>query len=286
MAGPKAGTPGTGEIGICHATSSAKNPFVYETPDASGILDGHAKHEEDIIPPFVVVETGGKTTNYPGQNMDEIYGGGFTGAQVLLNKCKIPSGGGGVTETVTTTVTQTVPVTVTVPATTITLPGGTTTKEITVTVKLPGTTVTTPGTTTVVTVPSGQTTTVTLSTRTVTLPSSTVTIGGAVIERDPETVTLPGTTTTVIAGATTTVVTVTGPDKVAHSGVAAAKKVHVTVKGPKRVVRVKAHVVHVRAKGVFGTKKFIVILVRSSRGCPPGSVPYQGHCTFVVRGKG
>src|SRR5580765_7899845 len=94
MAGPKEGTPGTGGIGIYHATSSAKNPFVYETPDASGILDGHAKHDEDIIPPFVVVGPGG--TSYPGQNMDEVYGGGFTGAQVLLNNCKIPKPGGGV----------------------------------------------------------------------------------------------------------------------------------------------------------------------------------------------
>ena len=175
------GTPGSGEIAICHS-GNGKN-FEHITPDASGILDGHAKHPDDIIPPFVVIQVGGGTTHYPGQNMSAIYGNGFTGAEVLANNCDIPTGGGiiGTTQTTTTTTTPTItiknPVTVTVPETTITFPGTTTSKEVTVTVTLPEQTVTAAGTTTVVTLPPVvQTTTVTLpekkkKERSVTLPA-------------------------------------------------------------------------------------------------------------------
>src|SRR5207249_2443347 len=120
--------------------------------DASSTdLSGHADHEDDIIPAVGV---------HPPQNMDTIYPGGWTGADILANDCEIPTGGGGITQTTTTTVTETVPVTVTTPGTTVTVPGDTITREITVTVSAPAQTVTTPGTTTVVTVPSGSTTTV------------------------------------------------------------------------------------------------------------------------------
>ena len=138
LAALRDGTPGSGEIAICHS-GNGKN-FEYLTPDASGILDGHAKHPDDIIPPFVVIEVGGQTTHYPGQNVARSTGTGSRARRCSQPTCDIPTGGAitGTTQTITTTITQTVPVTVTAPGTTITLPGTTTTKEITVTVTLPG----------------------------------------------------------------------------------------------------------------------------------------------------
>lgn len=41
--------PKSGKITICHATSSAKNPYVEITIDVNG-LNGHDKHKNDIIP--------------------------------------------------------------------------------------------------------------------------------------------------------------------------------------------------------------------------------------------
>src|SRR5262249_11206313 len=146
LASTKQAAPGPGKIAICHSTSSATNQFNLEKPDASGDLNGHANHPDDIIPAI--------GTN-PAKNMTTIYPGGWTGADILANDCNIPSAGGGITQTVTTTV----PVTVTAPASTVTTPGETITREFTVTATAPGQTVTTPGATTVVTVPSGQTTT-------------------------------------------------------------------------------------------------------------------------------
>src|SRR6266480_4386647 len=129
LASPKAAAPGAGKIAICHATGSAKNPFTLETPDASSTdLSGHANHQDDIIPAVGV---------HPPQNMDTIYPGGWTGADILANDCEIPTGGGGITQTTTTTVTETVPVTVTTPGTTVTVPGDTITREMTVTVSAP-----------------------------------------------------------------------------------------------------------------------------------------------------
>jgi hypothetical protein len=306
MAASRVGTPGSGEIAICHS-GNGKN-FEYITPDASGILDGHAQHPDDIIPPFVVIQVGGVTTRYPGQNMSSIYGNGFTGAEVLANNCDIPAGGGitGTTQTITTTITQTVPVTVTAPGTTITLPGTTTTKEITVTVSLPGQTVTAPGTTTVVTlppavqtttvtvsgtttvltIPSVQTTTVTLPERTVTLPAGTVTLAGETIEHDPVTITLPAVTQTVVGGTTTRVVTVTQPNKaVEQGGVLAEKATRIVVTTPRRVVTVHAHVIHALGATHGGVAKVVVIVVRPS-GCPPGTRLFDGHCAAIVRGSG
>jgi hypothetical protein len=42
------------KVTICHATGSAKNPFVKITPSASGVFHGHLGHQDgrDIIPPF------------------------------------------------------------------------------------------------------------------------------------------------------------------------------------------------------------------------------------------
>src|SRR4051794_9127235 len=316
LAGPRAGTPGSGEIAICHATSAEKNPFVENTPDASGILDGHAKHAGDIIPPFVVVEVGGATTRYPGQNMSTIYGAGYTGAEELINHCEIPTAGGvtGSTQTITTTLTHTLPVTVTTPGTTITVPGGTTTREITVTVTIPGQTQTAPGTTTVVTVPTTQTITVTLPERivtlpertvtlpertvtapaatvtsaadTVTTPARTVTVGGETLSREAVTVTLPAVTATVVGGTTTSVVTVTQPSRLLPEGaVAAAKAVKVTVTTPRRVVRLRAKVIRTIGKTKGGAKKVVVVVIRSN-GCPPGTALFNGHCAPIVRGQG
>ena len=42
-------TNNNGKITICHATSSAKNPYNEITVSISG-LNGHDKHEGDIIP--------------------------------------------------------------------------------------------------------------------------------------------------------------------------------------------------------------------------------------------
>jgi hypothetical protein len=276
LASPKATAPGPGKVAICHATGSAKNPFTLETPDASSTdLNGHANHEDDIIPAVGV---------HPPQNMNTIYPGGWTGADILANDCEIPTGGGGITQTTTTTVT--VPVTVTTPGTTVNVPGDTITREITVTVSAPTQTVTTPGTTTVVTVPSGVTTTVRLPSQTVTLPGVTTTIPGGTVERDPVTVTLAGTTTTVTAGATPTVVTVTTPTGSGVAGaVAESKRVTVTVKTPTRTVQVKGRVFRVNGTGVFAGRRFTVLVIRAC-GCPPGTHLFNGHCSGVVRGKG
>jgi hypothetical protein len=275
LASPKAAAPGPGKIAICHATGSATNPFNLETPDASGDLNGHEGHPDDIIPAF---------GSYPGKNMGTIYPGGWTGADILANDCEIPTGGGGITQTTTTTVTETVPVTVTTPGTTVTVPGDTITRVITVTVSAPAQTVTTPGTTTVVTVPSGATTTVTLPSQTVTLPGVTTTVPGGTVERDPVAITVVGTTTTVAAGATPTVVTVTGPTGSGVAGaVAESKRVTVTVKTPTRTVQVKGRVVHVKGTGMFAGKRFTVLVIRAC-GCPVGTVLYHGHC--AVSGQG
>jgi hypothetical protein len=283
-AGP-AKTNGNG-IEICHATSSESNPFVLEHPSASGDLDGHTGHPHDIIPPFVFVENG-TTTSYPGQNMDTLYGAGFTGAEVLANSCKVPTSG-SITTTVTTTTTVSVPTTTTVtePGTTVTVPGNVTTTVTTVTVTAPTQTVTAPGTTsTVVTVLPGQTTTVTLPAQTVTLPSTTVTTPGETVERPAQTVTLPAVTQTISGGTTTSVLTVTAPNKVVQEGVLGTKRVVIHVKTPARTVRIPAHVVTVHGQGSQTGQKIVVIVIRV-HGCPPGTVPFRGVCSHIVRGSG
>ncbi len=179
------------KITICHATSSESNPFNEITVAPDSILggQGHGGHPDDIIPPFVVIDNG-VSESYPGMNLDTIYGGRVTGAEVLANGCEIPTGAIETTVTSTettvttgttltvTTITTTVPTTVTVPGATVTLPPVTTTSVSTVTVTAPATTVTLPGSTTVITVPSGSTTTVTLPAQTVTVPPLTETVPG------------------------------------------------------------------------------------------------------------
>jgi hypothetical protein len=207
-------------ITICHATSSSTNPFVEVTTSADGVLSGHAHHPDDIIPPFEVVLNNGAREIYPGKNMDKVFGAGYTGAELLANGCRIPSGRLSVT---------TVPAATTEPGRTIATPGTTEAKTITEKAVVPAMTTTAPATSTVVTIPPETTTTVTLPERTVTVPPTTETIHGERIERPAEVVTLPGTTTTETSGASTTVVTVSGPDKVVENGEHATKEVVVTV---------------------------------------------------------
>lgn len=217
------GTPATGAITICH---TGEGTFMQKweviSPDASGIVgpSGHENHPNDIIPPFYYFENGATTQSfYPGLNMDTLYSG-FTGAEVLANGCAIPTGG-GITSTSVRTTTVTLPTTITETesGTTVMLPGTTVTQPVTITISLPAITVTTPGTTTVVTVPPGQTTTVTLPEQTVTLPTVTQTAPGETVDRQPVTVTQPGTTQTITAGTTTTIVTITAPNKTVEGGV-------------------------------------------------------------------
>jgi hypothetical protein len=157
---------------ICHATGSSSHPFVVNAPDANADAGGHGNHPNDIIPPYVVVDTTGTTIfSYTGKNMTTPYGD-WSGVDVLNNNCVIPT-----TSVSTTTVTSISSTTSTetesVPGTTVTSPAVTTTTVVTVTVTLPANTVTEAGTTTVVTDPPGPPTTVTLPSQTITLPVST-----------------------------------------------------------------------------------------------------------------
>jgi hypothetical protein len=221
-------------ITICHATSSSSNPFVEITTSADGVLSAHAHHPDDIIPPFEVVLNNGTREVYPGKNLDKVFGAGYTGAEVLANGCRIPTGRLSVT---------TIPAALTEPGPTITTPAMKEVKTITEKAVVPDLTTTAPPTSTVVTVPPASTTTVTLPERTVTVPPATETINGERIVRPAETLTLPGTTTTETGGTTTTEVTVTGPDKVVEHGDQATKEVVVTVTTPAETVHEPAHVV-------------------------------------------
>lgn len=79
-------------ITICHATGSATNPYVVNSPNANGIISGHDKHQDlrDIIPPFDY-KSGKTTKHFPGQNWTA------SGQAIYNNGCKptTPGGGGG-----------------------------------------------------------------------------------------------------------------------------------------------------------------------------------------------
>jgi hypothetical protein len=212
-------------VTICHATSSKTNPFVEQIPSAEGVLSGHADHPDDIIPPFEVV-VNGKTVVYPGKNLDKLIGG-YTGLDVLANGCGQPVG------RVSTT---TLPAAVTEPGTTITTPATTELETVTEKIIVPSKTTTAPPTSAVVTIPPGETTTVTIPERIVTVPASTETVHGEEVIRPRETVTLPEMTRTETGGATTTVETVSVPDKVVEPGEHGAKVDVVTVTIPARTV--------------------------------------------------
>lgn len=77
------------QVSICHATSSAKNPYVLIHPAAAGVYNGHMGHQDarDVIPPFTY-----KGVTYS-QNWDA------DGQALFANGCKpvvtTPPGGGG-----------------------------------------------------------------------------------------------------------------------------------------------------------------------------------------------
>jgi hypothetical protein len=88
---------------ICHATASNTNPYVVETPNKNGDLDGHAKHLGpiwspdlkathtwwgDIIPPFDY-NNHGAPAHYDGLNWTA------EGQAWFANGCNAPTGGGG-----------------------------------------------------------------------------------------------------------------------------------------------------------------------------------------------
>jgi hypothetical protein len=268
LAGPDAGTPGVGAVGICHSGNGKK--FELIAPDASGVLSGHAGHEYDIIPPFVAVVTEKKTTittSYPGKNLDTLFGEPphrFTGADLLANGCQFPSGAVTVT---------TVPTAVDEPGPKITSPATTTVETLTEKVVVPVTTALAPSTSTVVTVPPGETTTIVLPERTVTLPASTETTGGEHVVRPSETVTLPGTTTTETGGAKATVVTVTGPDKVVEDGERVTKDVVVTVTTPGRTMSEPVKTVPVHHEPFTGATATETVLVTRTEAATSVTLP-------------
>jgi hypothetical protein len=122
------GSPATGQIGICHHTGKSKaHMFIFITPDASGVFDGHGKlkHQfgDDIIPAFSFVNPKGQTVSFAGLNLSTVYSGS-TGAQLLANRCQ-PGGTTTTTHTTTTVPTTTVHTTTGHTTTVHTTPGHT-----------------------------------------------------------------------------------------------------------------------------------------------------------------
>lgn len=85
------------KITICHATSSNSNPYVINTPDANGNVDGHDDHDGpiwpatnthgdwgDIIPPFSYNDHG-QQSQYLGKNWTTV------GQSIWNNGCNIPT---------------------------------------------------------------------------------------------------------------------------------------------------------------------------------------------------
>jgi len=72
------------KVTICHATSSASNPYVRNTVAKDGAVSGHDGHPNDIIPPFDYLDNKGVNQHYPGKNMQD-------GAGTLAAGCKGPS---------------------------------------------------------------------------------------------------------------------------------------------------------------------------------------------------
>jgi hypothetical protein len=266
-AGPAAGTAAGAKITICHATSSKTNPFGEQSPNADGVLSAHAHHPGDIIPPFELVGHG-TTTIYPGKNMDTHYGSGYTGAELLANGCREPTGPASVT---------TIPEAIIEPPSKIIVPGKTTTEKIVETIVVPTITETAPGTTTVVTVPAGSETSVTLPERTVTLPPTTETTNGETIVLPSETVTLPEMIETVTGGASATVVTVTGPDKVVEDGTTATTRATSTVPAPREVTTEPAHTVDLHKRTPRG--ETVVETVPKTVTLPVTSITVRGTKT-------
>lgn len=133
------------KVTICHATSSAKNPYVRITVDVASILGphGHNGHPKDIIPPFNF----GPGEVYAGKN----WIGGYV---TWENGCNIPEETTTTTQETTTTEPCWCETTTTQAATTTT-----TTTEGTSTTTVPNTTTSEATTTTAPTSTTGGTTT-------------------------------------------------------------------------------------------------------------------------------
>jgi hypothetical protein len=71
------------KVTICHATGSNTNPYVQISPNANGVVAGHAAHqdERDIIPQFQYNDHG-SNKHFPGQNWDT------NGQATYNNGCK------------------------------------------------------------------------------------------------------------------------------------------------------------------------------------------------------
>jgi hypothetical protein len=106
FSGPVYATNGNSNAGnkvtICHATGSKTNPYVRISPNANGVVAGHAAHQDgrDIIPSFQYNDHGSNKT-FPGQNWNA------NGQAIYNNGCKpvaqtpvTPGRGGGVSSSV------------------------------------------------------------------------------------------------------------------------------------------------------------------------------------------
>ena len=73
-------------VTVCHATGSARHPFVMISPSAAGVVNGHLNHQDqrDVVPPFT----------FRGQ----LYAQNWTsaGQTLLANGCTSDTGGSGV----------------------------------------------------------------------------------------------------------------------------------------------------------------------------------------------
>jgi hypothetical protein len=86
----------------------------------------------------------------------------------------------------------------------------------------------------------------------VTVPPSTETVNGETIARPTEVVTLPATTQTETGGASRTIETVTGPDKVVEPGEQATKEAVVAVTTPSETVHEPPHIVTIPEHRIAG----------------------------------
>ncbi|WP_395245270.1 hypothetical protein ACGGZK_05550 [Agromyces sp. MMS24-K17] len=71
---------GDHKVGYCHATHSAKNPFVYIVTDKIAVIRAHEKHQddEDVIPAFSYDDHGTVAT-FDGQGDPSFVENGCTG---------------------------------------------------------------------------------------------------------------------------------------------------------------------------------------------------------------
>jgi hypothetical protein len=71
------------KVTLCHATGSVKTPFVPVTVAASGVLDGHSKHDGDVIPAYTYNDKTG-VHQVAAQNLNA------AGMYELAHGCAVP----------------------------------------------------------------------------------------------------------------------------------------------------------------------------------------------------